>query len=399
LNFSYDEVHTIRPAGGWTYDDHDFDITPEETAVIAVKKEIPFDLTSVGGPQNGWLLDDGFQELDIQTGKVVFQWQASAHWNLAESYHPVSAGTSKDTAWDFFHLNSVQKDNHGNYLVSSRHMSTIAYIDGGTGEVRWKLGGKMNEFSDLLSGNATEFNGQHHAKFFEENLEGGNGTALITVFDNGSGGQELTHPTQGKLLKVDLQGMAVQVQQRYHSPHPQAISTSRGSMQILPNGHVLLGFGSTAAWAEFSADGNLLSDVHFGPESRFGQGEVLSYRVLKKPWFGQPNERPYLAVADHGEAAYVSWNGETGGVTTWELQGVIYGGAEYATDAAEEYVTLNTTQRNGFETEILIPEDDTFQYRYIRVVGFGKQGTRVGETRVVDRYSNDASSLLLVQQR
>lgn len=376
------------------------DLTLDDTAVIVVELEIPFDLTSVGGPQDGWILDTGFQELDVQTGELLFQWQASAHWNLTESYHPVSAGTSEDTAWDFFHLNSVQKDSYGNYLVSSRHMSTIAYIDGSTGEVRWKLGGKMNEFYDILSENATEFNGQHHANFLEGSFEDENSTALITVFDNGSGGQELTHPTQGKLLEVHLQGMTVQLRQRYHSPHPKAISTSRGSMQALPNGHMLLGFGSTPAWAEFSADGTLLSDVHFGPESRFGTKDVFSYRVLKKPWFGQPNKRPSLAVADNGGSVYVSWNGETGGVTTWELQGVVSGGAGYDIDAGgEEYVSLSTTQREGFETEISISEDG-FHYQYIRVVGRDEQGTAVGETMVVDRYlSEDITGGFHVQQR
>ena len=381
-------MYTIQPADGWTSDDHDFDITPEETAILLIELEIPFDLTAVGGPRDGWLLDNGFQELDVETGDIIFQWQASAHWDLTESYHPLSAGTNESTAWDFFHMNSVQKDTHGNYLISSRHMSTLAYIDGRTGNVRWKLGGKENVFFDLAK-NGTIFNGQHHARFLQE-IRAENGTAVISVFDNGSGGQALTHPTQGKILEVDTHGLTARMRQAYPSPHKQIHSENRGSMQVLPNGQVLLGFGSTAAWAQFAANGSLLCDIHFGPESGFNQREVLSYRILKQPWLGHPRRQPSLVV--EGDAIYVSWNGETE-VTAWELQAVVY---DLTGDTGPEYLMLIATQKNGFETRISVPKYNS--QRYLRVVGRDKRGIEIGYTTVVDIYSYDLGRLVVQQQ-
>jgi hypothetical protein len=74
--------------------------------------------------------------------------------------------------------------------------------------------------------------------------------------------------------------MTAKVQQEYPSPH-KISSESRGSMQVLDNNHFLLGYGVNAGWPEFSMDGRLRCDVHFGPESTFGIEDVFSYRVLR----------------------------------------------------------------------------------------------------------------------
>ncbi|OGE51954.1 hypothetical protein PENARI_c011G02802 [Penicillium arizonense] len=376
LNSSYDEVYTIHPAGGWKSDDHEFDITRDQTGIVAIEMEVPFDLSAVGGPRDGWILDNGFQELDIETGKVLFQWRASAHWDLAESYQNFTEhnGTSQEEAWDFFHQNSVQKDSRGNYLISSRHMSTIAYIDGQTGSVLWKLGGKQNTFSDL-SGHATDFNGQHHARFLEDWED--RKTATISLFDNGSGGRAQTHPTSGKIVKIDVEKWTAQLKQQYSNPHHRVNSVNRGSTQVLPSGNVLLGYGSAAAWSEFSADGDLLCDVHFGPQSRFSQGDVVSYRVFKRQWLGSPREGPSLSIAN--DIVYVSWNGATE-VTAWELQGSNYAGTYDDAD----FFALKKTQKAGFETDILLPKEN--KYQYLRVVGLNQLGKKIGYSSIIDRY-------------
>jgi hypothetical protein len=49
-------------------------------------------------------------------------------------------------------MNSIQKDELGNYLVSARYTHTITYIDGNTSAIVWILGGKRNTFEDLSNG-------------------------------------------------------------------------------------------------------------------------------------------------------------------------------------------------------------------------------------------------------
>ena len=44
-------------------------------------------------------------------------------------------------------VNSVDKDDDGNYLVSSRHYHQVYKIDGSSGDILWRLGGKDNDFT------------------------------------------------------------------------------------------------------------------------------------------------------------------------------------------------------------------------------------------------------------
>jgi len=63
-----------------------------------------------------------------------------------------------DTELPSSHINAVDKDSHGDYLVSSRHTSTIFKIAGlsspsGTtpGTIIWRLGGKKSSFPTMDS--------------------------------------------------------------------------------------------------------------------------------------------------------------------------------------------------------------------------------------------------------
>lgn len=54
---------------------------------------------------------------------------------------------------DLSHINSVDKDTDGDFLISARHVSTIYKIAGLTspsglapGEIIWRLGGKRSSF-------------------------------------------------------------------------------------------------------------------------------------------------------------------------------------------------------------------------------------------------------------
>jgi len=77
------------------------------------------------------------------------------------------------------HLNSIQKDSAGNYLISTRHYSTIFYLSP-AGEILWELGGRNSSFQ---MGEGTEFFWQHDARWIDE------GTRLRYVY-NTRGGQD-----------------------------------------------------------------------------------------------------------------------------------------------------------------------------------------------------------------
>ena len=47
------------------------------------------------------------------------------------------------------HLNSIDKDRDGNYLVSLRHTCGVYYINGTTGDLIWTLGSVNSSFESL----------------------------------------------------------------------------------------------------------------------------------------------------------------------------------------------------------------------------------------------------------
>ena len=48
------------------------------------------------------------QEIDIATGKVLFQWNSADHVPYSQSEQPLPASAS--TPWDWFHINAVKLD-------------------------------------------------------------------------------------------------------------------------------------------------------------------------------------------------------------------------------------------------------------------------------------------------
>lgn len=59
----------------------------------------------------------------------------------------VSDSACLTTAYDYCHLNSLEKDDDGSYLVSMRGPSTLYKINGDTGEIMWRLGGMNSNFT------------------------------------------------------------------------------------------------------------------------------------------------------------------------------------------------------------------------------------------------------------
>jgi hypothetical protein len=107
---------------------------------------------------------------------------------------------------------------------------------------------------------------------------------------------------------------------------------------------VLVGFGNSPAFTEFSPDGDVLCDAHFGLAMIFeilDSGLVKSYRTFKSRWVGRPKESPVIKVKDG--RSYISWNGATE-VRSWRLQS-----ADEVNAADEEFVTIQELKRDGFE--------------------------------------------------
>jgi hypothetical protein len=370
LDSLYEVFREISPVGeNLDGDLHEFRLTENGTALMTSYDIIPADLSSLNGPASGWIYDGVFQEIDVATGALIFEWRASEHYQVNDTFLPISnSGRTSDTAFDFFHINSVDKDPQGNYYISSRHTHTVTCINP-TGDVLWVLGGRANDFIDLSSGWATNFAWQHHARWHSNNT--------ITLFNNAAYDYyvQTAEYSRGMVIDLDLSQMTATLRHSYFKPQ-QWRSDSQGSMQQLPeNGNMVVGWGSAAAYTEFAADGKILCDVHFGAESVFGFGRMSSYRAFKGDWVGKPVTPPEIKVVE--DSVYVSWNGATE-ILAWELQG-----AKILVDEDQQFEFVAQFLKEGFETDFLLPVDED-DYAYLRVAALDGSGEVLGYTDVVD---------------
>ncbi|GAB1218280.1 hypothetical protein ATERTT37_007534 [Aspergillus terreus] len=380
LDSTYTQRYEIVPVGNYGGDLHEFHITPDGTALVSVYDPTPADLTPVGGPALGWIFDGVFQEIDIATGELLFEWRASKHYPVNSTYEPLGrTGRTRESAFDYYHINSVDKDHDGNYIVSGRHAHAVSCIDRNTGAVLWTLGGKLNEFKDQSDGAATNFAWQHDARWYAN--------STLTLFDNAAHSNEDVGESRGVVIDLDVPGRQATLRAAYY--HPQQMkSVSQGNVQLLEpdGGRALVGWGHSAAYTEYTADGQLLCDVHFGASAFFTFGRVVSYRTFKDSWVGYPQNPPDAAVV--GDRVYVSWNGATE-VVAWRLE--VWDSEDFDNETAFEVVAQFA--KTGFETEIEIPED--LDSPLFRIAALDGDGESLGVTDVLQREAEMDSTELL----
>ena len=317
---SYRIEHIIHAGNGYVADVHEFQITRQNTALIDVVHSVPANLSSVGGPANGRVDDNIIQELDPATGQVLWEWHSLGHIPITDSYNKVP----KSGSFSYFHLNSIQQLPDGNLLISARNTWGVYEISRSTGQVIWELGGKHSDFS---LGPGVKFEWQHDAHLIHDTM---------TVFDDAALPQEESQ-SSAKVLKLDMTPghMTASLVSRYNHSPP-LVAGRAGSVQILPNGNVFVGWGSSAAFSEYTASGQQIFT------GSFPLG-VFSYRAYRFPWNAQPNAPPHMASVPQANGdvkVYVSWNGATR-VAYWSVLGG-------QTQGSSGWFTTNPT--TGFQT-------------------------------------------------
>ena len=346
---SYREITRVRAGNGYEGDHHEFLVTPQGTALITIYNPLPWDLSPFGGLREGVVVDGIAQEIDIESGEVLFEWHSLDHVGLEESY----AKPSKDSKWpfDYFHINSIDLDHDGNLLVSARKTFAIYKLDRESGEIIWRLGGRYSDFA-MAAGARSRY--QHDARRQPD--------GTLTFFDNG--GVYKNDQSYGVALELDTDEMAADVARKYAHPEKRLAAT-QGNMQSLPNGNVFIGWGSEPVFSEFDGDGELLFSANFPPE-------VESYRAFRSPWRGHPDDDPAVAVepGPDGEVrVYASWNGATE-VATWEV---------LAGPGPERLTPVGSVARDGFETAIAVRNTEP----YLSVRAVDGSGRVLGTARAI----------------
>ncbi|KAL9106383.1 MAG: hypothetical protein Q9227_008584 [Pyrenula ochraceoflavens] len=266
LDENYNLVYNISTyAWPSPADVHECQVTPDNTILITSYVEVfDVDLTSVGGPSKGTLVDGTFQEVVPETGEAIFSWAARDHSPLTQSCSSYQADSSGSGAGGGF--GGSGSTSNGNYLVDGRLLHLITEINGTTGDPIWQLGGKFNNFTDLSNGQATNFAWQHHARFRRKDL------SQITVFDNHNLNTNANctarlNCSRGMAINIDYTAHTAKLHQEFY--HPQGLqSGAMGSIVPLPNGNHFVGWGMNPTFSEHLPNklmGAAILNVQFKP--------------------------------------------------------------------------------------------------------------------------------------
>lgn len=355
LDRSYRQIASVRAGNGLQGDLHEFTLTPNGTALITSYVPTPTDLSGVGGPRNGWALDGVFQEIDVASGRVVSEWHSLRHVPVTDSYIPVAGRGTRDNPLDYFHINSVERESGGDYLVSARHTQGVYRIDGPTGRLEWLLGGKRSSFA---MGQGTPFAWQHDARFVDADT--------VSLFDNADDNPSVPPnraPSRAVLLDLDPRGRTAALAAEYPNPAG-LVSATQGNARVQPDGNVFVGWGAQPYLTEFDQNGKVLFDATFG-------AGLDSYRAYRSEWHATPTEAPTavgVAAANGSMDVAVSWNGATE-VRSWRL----------LTGARADTLTeVSTVDRAGFETIINAP-----RAAFAQMQAVDGAGTVIGKSAVI----------------
>ena len=247
LDDRYHVVATVRAGNGLNADAHEFLLTPRGTAFITIYDVVSRDLTSVGGANRAKVIEGTVQEVDVSTGRVVFEWHSLGNVALGESYWPLP--NSANVPWDYFHLNAIAVDDDGNLLVSARHTPAVYKIDRHTGRIIWRLAGRK---SDFRLGPGARFWFQHNAVAA--------GPDTIRIFDNEVNPKPVLPYSRVIRVKLDPSAKIATLVGSFR--HPNKLSAvSQGNAQALDNGDTFVGWGQTGHFSEFDSNGHMLFDA------------------------------------------------------------------------------------------------------------------------------------------
>jgi len=202
------------------------------------------DLTAIGG-----LSDATVRGMTIEQhhgASTVFQWSTFDHFEVSDAAPDIPTTGAQVNPW---HGNALEIEADGNILASFRNADVIAKINGTTGNVIWRLGGKHNDFvflNDPLNG----FSHQHGIR----RLPNGH----VILFDNGN----LHTPPVSRAVEyaLDETAMTATLVWEYRGA-PGLYSFAVGNAQRMDNGNTLICFGLAQHVVEVDMNGTKQWDL------------------------------------------------------------------------------------------------------------------------------------------
>ena len=269
MDSSYNVIDSLHMEHGYTTNVHELTILKNGDALLMCydDQRIAMDSVVEGGNPNAIVRGLVIQELD-KDKNVVFEWRSWDHFKITDATSDISL---TDSIIDYVHCNTLEMDNDGNIIISSRNLDEITKIDGETGDIIWRFGGvhcRNNEFT-FINDPINGFSHQHDVR----RLPNGD----LSLFDNGN----LHNPKFSRAVeyKVDEETKTATLVWEYKN-NPSTFSQAMGSVQRLDNQNTLIGWGWSfipPAITEVQPDGSLALYLTW-------LNNLVNYRAYKYPW-------------------------------------------------------------------------------------------------------------------
>lgn len=347
-------VHSHAPEAA---DQHEFQITKRNTAIVVSYQIKRRNLHKIGGGTHQKVYDCVVQEVNLKTGKLGFVWHSIRHVPVKKSYLPIPKPGHPNIPFDYFHINSVNFDRDGNVIISGRHTFAVYKVNYDTDKTMWTLGGRTSTFK---LGPGARFSWQHNAVPLGHNT--------YRIFDNNW--SRIPPKPKNKVSKV----LWIKVHPRVHTAnltrkaliHPggNVLAGSQGNAQTLGHGHTFVDWGDANRISEFNARRKMLWDAKF-------PNGMNTYRAYRFNWVGQPFGGPTLHRSSPGgrEQFDAVWNGATR-VVKWRIMGG---------RAPKKMHFVGRTLWRGLDTAFRISPRPA----YIQAVALDQRGHVLGRTGVV----------------
>ncbi len=262
LNSKLVKIDSLKAANGYETDGHEFVYTNTGGYIIMAIDPVTMDIRPYyeGGYPNASVLDIVIQEFD-HSKNLLWEWRSLDHFKVSDGIGISLA----DSIIDYCHANAIDTDADGNLILSSRHMEEITKIDRKTGIIRWRWGGLNNEFTTI--GDTIPFSYQHDIRRTP--------SGTFTLFDNGDYHERGGIFSRAVEYKLNEEAhTATKIWEYRHSPDVYGMAL--GSVQRLPNGNTLIGWGACddVAITEVDTNNNRTFELTMDNQN-------YSYRVYK----------------------------------------------------------------------------------------------------------------------
>lgn len=353
-NRAYRVIKRFNPGNGYPANSHEFRLTSRGTAYVTAYRSVRRDLRFLGLTRSEKVSDSIAQEVDPQTGRVIWEWHSLDHVPVRDSY--VVGSRTSGKPHDYFHINSIIDTPDGNVLISGHGVNAIYKVSRSTGRVIWTLGGKSGDF-DLGPGAA--FSWQHDAQPLS-----GNRVSLFDNADSPDAGSPGADQSRGLVLQLNNRQMTATVANEFKHPR-KPLSPTQGNLDNLGNGNFLVGWGQVPWITEYTPTGEIVFDAAVPELPSF-------YRAYRQPWTGAPKDPVDIAGEPDGPGSikiWASWNGDTS-VRTWRI---LAGPDRDSLSPVAEF------PRDGFETAMSAATSQSL----IKVRGVNADGQVIGESATI----------------